>query len=117
MPDTLSRLIRRYEVAASKHGRATLESRSTREVNRQHDVVARVYRELRSRGQESQMALLDLLDSPDRGVQTWVAAHALEFAPERGEPILTQLAKRNDILGFDAEMTLKEWRAGRLRFP
>ena len=117
MPATLRMLLSRYEAAASEHSRATVEARSPREINRYHDVIARTYRDLRRRGLESQMALLDLLTNPDAGVQCWAAAHALEFAPDRGEPVLTQLARRNDLLGFGAEMTLQEWRAGRLRFP
>lgn len=47
-----------------------------------------------------------------------MAAHALDFAPEKGEPVLESLAGvQGSLIGFDAEMTLKEWRKGELRFP
>jgi hypothetical protein len=43
----------------------------------------------------------------------------MEFAPTEGEPVLTELAESEEsgFIGFDAEMTLREWRKGRLRFP
>lgn len=50
-------------------------------------------------------------------VRVWAAAHALEFAPERGEPVLSHVAAEKGILSFNARMTLEVWRAGDLRFP
>jgi len=73
------------------------------------------YRELRRRGSES--ALLVLLESKDEGVTAWAGAHALEFAPEQAEPVLAKLAESPGLLGFGAQITLREWRAGRLTFP
>ena len=52
-----------------------------------HAEIAAVYRELRRRGPDDQGALLELLQHDDAGVRLWAAAHALEFAPERGEPV------------------------------
>lgn len=83
--------------------------------NANHDIVADVYRELRRRGSES--ILLALLDNPDAGVRAWAASHALEFAPDQGEPVLKALASDEGLLGFSAEMTLREWRKGTLSFP
>lgn len=80
--------------------------------------VASVYRQLRSRGLESQRALLPLLAHPSLKVRQWAAAHALQFAPEAGVPVLSEMAKdKVSLYGFEAEITLREWRAGRLRFP
>jgi hypothetical protein len=56
-------------------------------------VVAGVSRELRARGPE-----------------------ALEFAPDVGEAVLTELAGKQNRLAFTARMTLREWRAGNLSF-
>jgi Domain of unknown function (DUF2019) len=86
--------------------------------NRAADCIARIYRELRSRGPEAQRLLLPLLNDPRTGVRGWAAAHALEFEPSAGEQVLQALAKdRPGLRGFSAEMTLREWRAGRLKFP
>jgi len=50
-------------------------------------------------------------------VRIWAAAHALEFSPRDGEPVLVAIARLSEPIGFSAEMTLKEWRKGRLEFP
>jgi Domain of unknown function (DUF2019) len=105
-----------YQDAASRHGAATLGADASTG-NADADIVASVYRELRKRGQES--ALLVLLESPDLGVRSWAAAHAMDFAPSEGEPVLAALAQSTEsgLIGFSAEMTLREWRNGRLEFP
>ncbi len=110
-------LIKMYTEAASRHGAAT-ESGDYKEANRQHDVVAKVYRELRRRGSDAQRALLPLLAEQDLGVRTWAAAHALEFAPAEGKRVLAAAAEvPNSLVSLSAKMTLREWEAGRLRFP
>lgn len=109
-------LIETYRSAASAHERASARG-DYRAGNRAHDLLASAYRTLRSRGPVSQAKLLLLIRDPDVGVRTWVAAHALEFSPEIGEPVLMDLAAQPGLVGFNAQMTLREWRAGRLRFP
>jgi len=109
-------LIETYRIAASDHGRASA-SGDYRHANRAHDRLALAYRTLRARGPGSQAKLLHLIRDRDVGVRTWVAAHALEFSPAAGEPVLVELAAQPGPVGFGAKMTLKEWRAGRLRFP
>lgn len=82
------------------------------------DCVAGVYRLLRTRGSESQSLLLPLLSHPNIKVRQWAAAHALEFEPTAGERALTEIAGgERPLFAFEAKITLREWRAGRLRFP
>jgi hypothetical protein len=108
-------LIERYRKAAVSHGEAT-ESGDSRQANASHDVIASVYRELRERG--LQPCLLVLLDDSDARVRAWAGAHALEFAPDLGEPVLSALARDEPgLVGFTAEMTLNVWHEGELRFP
>ena len=109
-------LIDTYRIAASVHGRATA-SGDSRAANRAHKRLAVAYRTLRARGPGSQAKLLSLIRDRDVGVRAWVAAHALEFSPAAGEPVLVELAAEPGLVGFGAKMTLKEWRAGRLKFP
>jgi len=109
-------LIKRYVAAASGHRRATEEG-NPRKANEQHDILAAAYRELRKRGLAAQRKLLPLLVHADVGVRIWAAAHALEFSPRDGEPVLVAIARLSGPIGFSAEMTLKEWRKGRLEFP
>jgi hypothetical protein len=113
---SVDQLLARYQRAASRHGEATLSTDAS-SGNADANTVAEVYRELRRRGSET--TLLVLLESSDLGVRAWAAAHAMAFAPAEGEPVLTALAESGEsgLIGFGAEMTLDEWRKGRLRFP
>jgi hypothetical protein len=84
-----------------------------KEANRMFDLLVAIERELRARGIESQRQLLKLLDDPDPGTRCWVAGSVLEFAPGEGERVLTEIAKHVDgLVGFSAERTLQEWKAG-----
>jgi Domain of unknown function (DUF2019) len=113
--ESTDELVARYRDAARGHGEAIRQGDS-RTANRDADVVASVYRELRERQRES--VLLILLEDPDPSVRGWAGAHALEFAPTEGEPVMEALVTEGEgIEGFNAEITLEEWRAGRLRFP
>lgn len=109
-------LVRLYERAAADHGQANSRG-DYRAGNPASDRVAAIYREIRRRGTEHQKMLLPLLLSNDIGVRGWAAAHALEFEPRQGEAILLDIAKREGLEGFNAQMTLKVWREGNLRFP
>lgn len=111
---TEQELIDSYVLAASLHGSAT-EAGDSDTANRQYDVVAAVYDELRRRAAEK--ALLPLLSHDNPNVRKWAGAHALEFAPTDGELALRTVAAGSGIAAFNAQMTLREWHAGRLRFP
>lgn len=81
--------------------------------NRMFDLLVAIQRELRTRGMEAQRQLLSLLDDPDPGTRCWAAASVLEFAPDEGERVLTDLSKNAEgLVGFSAEWTLEQWKAG-----
>jgi hypothetical protein len=104
-----------YAEAAVGHGRATVAGDSN-SANEAYDRLAAIYRELREEGQRER--LLSLLHHAVVAVRTWAAAHALEFAPDEGERVLTEIAATDQgILGLDAEQTLSVWRNGELSFP
>ena len=110
----VSELISAYREAAARHGDAT-ENGDYEIGNPMADIVAKVYSELRRRGEREQ--LLPLLADEAPGVRLWAAAHALEFAPLEAERVLTSLTDAGPLLGLSADTTLREWRAGRLKFP
>jgi hypothetical protein len=111
-----SELITLYRGAASRHGEATL-SPDPSPANSDADLIASVYGELRRR--DERQALLPLLETAHPGVRSWAAAHAMEFAPAEGEPVLAELANDDTtgLIGFGAKWTLGTWRAGELLFP
>jgi Domain of unknown function (DUF2019) len=110
------RLVEMYRDAAEQHGEAT-EDGDHKTANISADLISEVYAELRQRGANAQRAVLPLLTDPVSGVRFWSASHALEFAPEEGEAVLEKFASSDTFLGSSAEMTLNEWRGGRLHFP
>jgi len=112
---SLAQLVAEYVTAASRHGQAT-EAGDSRTANKSADVVAHVHTELRHRGLRE--ALLPLLEHPDPGVRCWAGSHVLEFAPDAAEGVLSSLARQQgSLISFSAEMTLKVWRQGQLKFP
>ena len=113
--DSLEAVIHEYMEAASAHGEATAVGDSAM-ANHAHDVLAAVYRRVREDG--AQRRLLPLLKHSYPAVVVWAGAHALEFAPDEGERVLADLARRDrSVIGFTAMMTLSEWRDGNLSFP
>ena len=114
--ESLDQLIEKYRHAASAHGRATVDG-DNETANRNHDIVAAIYRELRQRGTPAQLALLPLLQDSDDALRSWAASHALEFKPEEAEPVLEAIAASRGILAFNAKMTLRVWRNGDLALP
>ncbi|MBZ4334501.1 DUF2019 domain-containing protein [Corallococcus interemptor] len=111
---SIEELIQWYEESAIAYGQA-LDAADSRSANRAADALSGAYRELRSRGATSQ--LLPLLESKDEIVRSFVATHALEFAPEHGEPVLLWLAARPGPNRTPAQYALKAWREGTLKFP
>jgi hypothetical protein len=120
--ESVESLVARYAAAAAAHGQTT-GTEDYRTGNRAADSIIAICRELRRRGPDAQNQLLPLLTHPDPAVRGWAGAHALEFAPVEGEralQLLTTLPSDtlpNRLHAFGAEMVLREWRAGRLRFP
>jgi hypothetical protein len=89
-----------------------------KEANRMYDLLVAARGELRARGIEAQRQLLKLLDDPDPGTRCWVAGSVLEFAPSEGERVLTEIAQHVDgLVGFSAERTLEQWKAGTFNPP
>jgi len=105
-----------YEEAAALHGQASREG-EYRVANAQYKRITAVWKELQGRGDEGRAALLQLMSSSNPHVQVWAASHVLEFAPGPAEALLERLAGGPpSVVRLDAEMTLKEWRAGNLKF-
>jgi hypothetical protein len=112
--DTLEELIAQYHDAARQHGSA----KNSKTANKAARQLAVTYRQIRELGSVACEGLLAFLVDDDSSVRSWAAAHALEFAPEKGEATLEALASGPPgPIRANATMTLREWRAGRLHFP
>ena len=113
---SIQQLSELYEEAATRYGQAS-EDADPRANNAQHRRISTIWKELKHRGEEGRDVALRLLTHANPHVRGWAAFHALEFAPERAIAELERLAREAPLwLKLDAEMTLKEFRAGRLSF-
>lgn len=83
--------------------------------NRAHDRAHRCYKELRTTP-EGRQALCDLMGDPDPDIQSAAAAYALFWKPEEARQVLEKLIQLGGIVGFECELILKEFDAGRLTF-
>ena len=59
-------------------------------------------------------ALEQLLDNDDVVVQAVAAAASLAWASQKGIDVVAAIATRQDLIGFEAEVTLKSFRSGSL---
>jgi len=109
---SVEQLIEMTKTASAERWRA-INAGKSKGGNRMFDLLVSIRRELRTRGVDAQRRLMGLLDDPDPGTRCWAAVSVLEFAPSEGERVLAELAKLPDsLVGFSAEMTLEQWKAG-----
>lgn len=107
-------LIDQYVNAAYAQGHAS-ESGDFKTANLNSDLVCEIAAELKARGTVAQEALLTLFQHDDPYVRVWSAAHSLNFVPAEAEQVLEKIASDGPgVFRLTAEMTLREWRAGRL---
>lgn len=83
--------------------------------NRAHDRAHQCYKELRATP-EGRQAICDLMHDADPFVRQAAAAYALFWKPEEARQVLEELIQLGGIVGFECELILKEFDAGRLTF-
>ncbi|HIW74909.1 MAG TPA: DUF2019 domain-containing protein [Firmicutes bacterium] len=89
-------------------------SGDTKNDRKYYQIIHAVYLKLKAEHRLDE--LLELLDDKNLYVKLWAAGYLLEAHPARAEKALEELAAaRGNMAGFNASMTLKEWRAGRLK--
>jgi Domain of unknown function (DUF2019) len=109
-----SALVQNYIQAARAHGLAKQRG-DYKEANRQHDRIIRALKGLRALPEGEQEALLGMLSDDDVNVRAWAATYLLFLAPDKAVPVLEEVAAAPGVLGFGAEVTLREFRKGTLK--
>ena len=103
-----------YRKAAAERANAVAVGRH-RVANRNYDLIVSIARELRSRGRDGECALEQMLEHESLEVRVWAAFHCLPFAATAAEQVLKEAAEGPPSpTRLEAEMTLSEWKAGRL---
>lgn len=108
--------MKRYIAGARLHSEGTKEA-DARKANRGANRILDALEEFRRAGEDGRDALLELLKNDNPDVQAWAATHLLASDPCPAVLVLERIARLPSLTGFDAEMVLKYWRAGRLRIP
>lgn len=108
--------IEQYVEAAAAHGSHTKDGNAGA-CNRAYDRVILAVKALSKLPDRGEAGLLDLVDHPDESVQAWAATHLLPLREELACKTLERVAANNGLVAFSAGITLKEWRAGRLKVP
>ena len=83
--------------------------------NRLVNCLQAVHLELRKTS-AGRRAITKLIEDENRTVRLWSASHALAWEPRVAQKTLERLAAEGPgLASFDAEMTLREFRNGRLK--
>jgi hypothetical protein len=82
-----------------------------------HEQMTRAFHFLHAEGAEGRTAFAALLEDESPHVRSWVSAQLLSEGDARAVPVAEQLASESGLLGFTAQVTLEQFRAGRLRSP
>lgn len=111
----LENLIKILREEATNHGihAYSLEKDSTKKANRAADAINKTYKSIKEMGRLDK--LKPLLNDESPHVRLWVAGFLLDIYPEEAERVLIELGKIQHI-GFDARITLSEWKEGNLKF-
>jgi hypothetical protein len=112
----LEKLKEKYIIAAKAQGEASCDGNS-RIANREYSKLAKIYHEVIQNKEDASSFLFDLLQFSDPYVQIWAAAHLLgmNLHVDSALRVLQQIADMNmkgmEIVSFDAQMTIKQWKA------
>ena len=106
----------RFIEAAREHGLSTREGGGVVATNAAYDRIVSAVKALRASPDRGQHVLLNCLASDDPSVVTWAALYLLPLKERAAVAALRRIARSGvRLVSLGAEMTLKEWRAGRLK--
>jgi hypothetical protein len=98
---------------AKTHGSGTL-SGDFKVSNMAYDKIVEILKILHNIDSELRM-LTPLLKHTNMSVRTWAATYLLPHFTEMALKVLDDAGKEGGLIAFSAEITAREWRAGRLQ--
>ena len=111
------KLIEQYTIDVIGHSDGTY-SGDCNKTNRHYHKLAKIFKTVKANRDVFEPILIKLLGSQDYRILSWVAPHCLVLRIEEKQAInvLVELANNEEIgiLGFNAEMVLKQWEKGEL---
>lgn len=112
---SLDDLLVDFRAAAQQHG-IEVEQGDHRRANAAYERGLAIAKEIKARGADGEQALIELLNADSASVRGWAAFNLLASQPALAEAALERIASGPPgFTRLSAEMTLEEWRAGRLK--
>lgn len=109
---SVASLLAQYRQAAD----VTDELADSRKQNQAAHRIHACYKALRET-EEGKEGIIALMSDPNPHIRVWAAAHSLQWVPETAQAVLQALCNENVFpYSLDAQMTLEEYRTGRLSF-
>jgi hypothetical protein len=109
--------VAKYVVAVERHGAST-DRGNAPSANRAYDQVMEALRDLRAMPDRGEAVLLELTSHQNDWVRVAASTHLLPLNEEQALATLEKLtASANGFVSTNAEVILKEWRAGRFNVP
>ena len=105
-----------YAKSAMEQGAAT-DRGDHEKANAAHDRMMRALASLREAPDHGRSMLQSFLHDEDPHLRCWAATHLLPVDEDAATPVLESLISEPPFVGFNAEMVLREWKAGRLKIP
>jgi hypothetical protein len=113
MRDDAETLEAKYREIAEDYGAAYIRG-DHKVANRNYDKLAALLPKLRATGDRGEEILRRLMKDQSDSVATWAATHSLPIAEKDALATLSAIARTEGVIGFGAEMVIKEWKSGRL---
>ncbi len=110
--DTLQKAISQFRRAAISKGAEGGETD-----HQLYDQIADAYHQMLAAGKNGIDALQALANDSDPNVQSWAASQSLYDGDRTMLVVLERLAQRDDMIGFNASMVLREHKNGTLGSP
>jgi hypothetical protein len=105
----------RFIEATRQHGQSIVKGDASM-ANKAHKNIMLAVKEIRETLDRGESYFLSLLANEDTSVVKWAALYLLQSRQSEAEQALQKIAETGPpLIAFGAEMTLKEWRAGRLK--
>ena len=111
MTQSVKDVVARYRQGAIATGHIS----DTRKANKGAKQLHACYKILR-KSKAGRQALIDLMRDTEPSVRCWAASECLQWVPDNARRVLELLRDSQGSFSFCAEMTLKEYDGGRLKF-
>lgn len=107
-------LLKQYISGAEEHGQGT-ESGDHKKANLAYSHINDAYKKLKEKNPKL-TDLIPLLSHSNSSVRSWAASHLLSINSEAALPVLEKISQEKGLTAFSAEMTIKQWKEGKLEF-